>query len=476
MSLRRRIFFLLLIVVLVGFIGTAHWVRDELRASYAQVAEEVLIEFVNLVATTIEQDGLDPAAIAKLQKTFASYKARPIRARIFEHIKDDTTLELYVTDQAGRVLFSSRPEDVGKDFSQWNDVYKTLRGEYGARATRTNPKDPATAVYYIGAPIREGDKIIGAVTLYKTRSSMSLLIGRAVNNMFFGSLFVMLGIGLIGGFIMVWITRPLERLRQYALAISEGKRVPAPRSNIKDIRQLTEAFETMRIAVEGKKTVESYTQSLTHELKSPLSAIKGAAELCLEEMDAAQRDKFLRNIIDEANRSHIVLEQLLKIAALEAKSDLDQVENVDLLEVVNAAKAGLLGLWRPRGIEWKIEESGRVVVRGDRFLLEQAVRNVLQNAIEFSAAGGAIEVALGSASGAVFVAVNDSGVGIPEFARERVFEKFYSLERPDTRRKSSGLGLSFVKEVVELHRGHIEMLSPRAEGRGVSVVISLPLG
>ncbi len=266
----------------------------------------------------------------------------------------------------------------------------------------------------------------------------------------------------------------MEKLRKYALEISEGQRGILPHSKIKEVKHLGEAFEKMRISLEGKKTVEKYTQTLTHELKSPLTAIKGAAELCLEEMDQSQRQQFLNNIIEEANRSHLLLDQLLKIAALESKSQLEQTTSIDLVEILNETKEALMGLWKLKNITIILEGKISSIINGDRFLLFQAFRNILQNAIEFSSANAHIYMKMVETLTSIQIEITDQGSGIPDFAKERIFEKFYSLERPDTKRKSSGLGLSFVKEVIELHRGKIIITSPLRDQRGTSVLVEIP--
>lgn len=474
MSLRRRLFLTLCIVVLIGFFSIARWIRGELRNSYSQVVEEILVDYAHLISAHIENHRMSKQGFSSLKEMFTKYKSHNINAKIFDFIKENPALELYVTDNNGLVVFSTKEELIGQNFSQWNDVFKTLQGEYGARSTRINPEDTRTSVYYIAAPITIDSKIAGVATIYKTESSILVFLDRALNKMFIGGLFSVIALGLIGGLIMVWITLPLEKLRKYALDISEGRRGVLPQSKIKEVKHLSEAFEKMRIALEGKKTVEKYTQTLTHELKSPLTAIKGAAELCLEEMDRDQQKQFLKNIIDEANRSHTLLEQLLKIAALESKRQLDQTVPLDPIEILNEAKDALMGLWKPKGIAIEVSNRLNALVEGDRFLLFQAFRNVIQNAIEFSDHGGHIRIQGGESGANIKIEIADQGMGIPGFAKERIFEKFYSLERPDTKRKSSGLGLSFVREVIELHKGKIEVDSPTKSGRGTSVVIELP--
>jgi len=111
-------------------------------------------------------------------------------------------------------------------------------------------------------------------------------------------------------------------------------------------------------------------------------------------------------------------------------------------------------------------------VMGERFLLEQAVGNLLQNAVEFSSTGGVVQLEVVSQAAAVRVAIADAGPGVPAFALEKVFDRFYSLPRPDTGRKSSGLGLSIVREIARLHGGEIT-LENRSEG-GVLATLVLP--
>lgn len=113
----------------------------------------------------------------------------------------------------------------------------------------------------------------------------------------------------------------------------------------------------------------------------------------------------------------------------------------------------------------RLEVNGEaVLVRGERFLLARAVANLVQNAVDFSPKGGRVHVAVRrEAERVVAVVVEDDGPGVPEFARERIFERFYSLPRPHSGRKSSGLGLSFVREVADLHEGSVRVEN-RAEG------------
>ena len=111
-------------------------------------------------------------------------------------------------------------------------------------------------------------------------------------------------------------------------------------------------------------------------------------------------------------------------------------------------------------------------VEGDRFLLRRALANLVDNAVDFSPEGGTVRVRLACKDARAVVTVRDEGPGVPVYAREKVFEKFYSLARPGSGKRSTGLGLSFVRQIAVLHHGHIE-LGNHDEG-GALATFSLP--
>lgn len=461
MSLRRRLFFSIFIITVLGFFLLTRWVRGELLTSYSQLMEEALVDQANLLASFVEKNGFQPQTFELLQQSLNHYASKKFPAQIYEFKKIAPSLHLYITDSKGIVIFADDASLVGKDYSQWNDVAKTLRGEYGARSTRMDPNNSRSSVYYVAAPLREGDQIFGSLTVYKAEDSVVLMIDRALQKLFYGGIFASVVVVLFGALILLWVTYPLERLRQYAVSLSEGNKEILPQSNIREVRQLGEAFEKMRISLEGKKTIERYIQILTHEMKSPLTAIQGAAELSLEAMDEKTREHFLNNIIYEARRSHRLLEQLLKISALESKTLLSEVQTVQVSKIVDDVKASLLGVWQPRSIEVRLNVTEDLQIECDPFLTAQALKNVVLNAIEFSHDGGVVTVQAHHREESIVIQVEDEGSGIPDFARDKIFEKFYSLERPNNNQKSTGLGLSFVKEVINLHRGQISFQSEK---------------
>jgi two-component system sensor histidine kinase CreC len=115
---------------------------------------------------------------------------------------------------------------------------------------------------------------------------------------------------------------------------------------------------------------------------------------------------------------------------------------------------------------------GLRIVKGDPFLLHQALSNIVQNAIDFSPSCGSIRIEAKTEANALSLTVEDEGPGLPEYAKSKVFEKFYSLKRPDTGKKSTGLGLNFVKEVMNLHHGKILLENREEKGLRATIVLS----
>jgi len=112
-----------------------------------------------------------------------------------------------------------------------------------------------------------------------------------------------------------------------------------------------------------------------------------------------------------------------------------------------------------------------VSLRGEKFLIRQALTNLFQNAVEFSVSGGKISVKINTEAESLEIIIEDEGPGIPEYAESKIFDRFFSLQRPDTGKKSTGLGLNFVREVSKLHGGNVTI--ENKHDRGVRATLTL---
>ncbi|MBN2308742.1 MAG: two-component system sensor histidine kinase CreC [Candidatus Hydrogenedentes bacterium] len=479
MRIRSRLFIAFLILAGLGFYGLVDWVLDDLRPRYLETMEESMVDMATLLSSYVaNQMDAGPAGTGspadELRAAFDVARKRSFSARIYEVTKTHINMRVYITDRNGIVVFDSDDgRDEGKDYSRWNDVVRTLRGEYGARATRGDPDDPTTSVLHVASPILIDGEIAGVLTVCKPADSVTQFLDMARWKITVAGLKAAVVVVLLGMAVSFWITRPIEKLTRYAKAVRDGRRVPPPRLGRGEIGALGQAFEEMRTALEGKQYVEDYVQTLTHEMKSPLSAIRGAAELLEEDMPPAQRRQFLANLRSESARIQGLVDRMLELSAIENRNQLAEVGPIDLAALIAEIAAGLQPVLSARGIAVDLAAARPVVIQGERFLLRQALVNLIQNAVDFSGDGATVSVSVAENAGWAEIAVVDNGPGVPAYALERVFDRFYSLQRPATGKKSSGLGLVFVREAATLHGGRAS-LENRPEG-GAKATLILPV-
>ncbi len=213
--------------------------------------------------------------------------------------------------------------------------------------------------------------------------------------------------------------------------------------------------------------------SVSHELRTPLTAIKGFAETLAGEVEEKNRSHVLP-ILRNADRLIRIVENLLVLSELEEKGIQLEREDVDLRLLVES----ILKIFEPRAREknlgLRFEADGDVPsVQGDSFRIEQMVINLVDNAIKYTDQGE-VRVSLKKGLNSLVLEVRDTGTGIPEESQERIFERFYVVDRSRSRKMGgAGLGLSIVKHIVNLHGGTIRVESKI--GQGATFAVSLPL-
>jgi two-component system, OmpR family, sensor histidine kinase CreC len=276
---------------------------------------------------------------------------------------------------------------------------------------------------------------------------------------------------LIGLAFAYWLSRELGKLESYAIKVESGDKVALPPLGNNEIGRLGRALESMRNRLEGKEYVEELMHTLAHELKSPIAAIQGAVELLHEDMPPQDRLKFLSNVREQNERQRQLIEKLLALVAVEKQQQLQGVEIVSVQEWVNRVETDFAAKLTEKTIRLE-QELVQCELRGDALLLRQALGNVLDNAIDFSPPGSVIRLRAAIDAQFLSITLTDDGVGIPDFALKRVFDRFYSLPRPQ-RAKSTGLGLPFVREVMLLHRGTVSI--GNNSDKGTWVELRLPL-
>tara|TARA_R110000850_G_scaffold202967_2_gene329051 strand:- start:209 stop:1642 length:1434 start_codon:yes stop_codon:yes gene_type:complete len=448
-----------------GFFVLMKTISEDVERQYSQASEEPLVDFAHLFAGILEQDieagEIDSSAF---RAGFKSAYERKFLARIYQLEKQEIQTHVYITNEIGIVIYDSdEGEREGQDYSRFNDVFLARQGKYGVRASRSDPDDSKTTVFYIAVPVNHNGDMIGTLTVSRPETAMAPFAEQSRQLVVRASLITAAVVFLLGTVWAYLVLYPIRDLTRHALHIARGEKDSVPATGVAELRTLSLALEDMRRELEGKHYVENYVQALTHELKSPLAAIRGAAELIDESMPMAKQRRFLDNILVETTRSEDMVRRLVQLASVESQSRLEKWETIDLSALVSDELGALASVMETQQIQLtKKGFKGAFSIEGDALMLRIAVRNVLTNACDFSPELGEITVSLKDDNGAILLIVSDEGPGIPAYAVSRVFDRFYSLKNEVTGRKGSGIGLSFVKATMSLHHGSSE-LSNRSE-------------
>jgi two-component system sensor histidine kinase CreC len=451
----------------------------EVKPGVRQAMEDTLVDTANVLAELATPDFLSGHINdGEFARRVSALRERNVDAEIWGRRKHGTSYRVYVTDARGIVVYDSDGIAPGKDYSRWNDVYLTLRGRYGARSTPSDPKDEKSSVMYVAAPLHDAQgRIIGVLTVAKPNRAIAPVIARSQAVVLRWGV-VLLGVALLIGVVAAWwLSRQLGGLRRYAHAVTAGERATPPTAS-GEFDELGRALETMRNRLEGKQYVEQYVHTLTHEMKSPLAAIRGGAEL-LEESDghamsAADRARFATSIRLQSERLAQMIDKLLALAGVEHRQRLENREAVDVGELVRSAGEQCAPRLARSGLRLAFDLPGSLpVLHGDAFLLRQALVNMIENAADFAPAETTIGLRACRSGDAIRFEITDQGQGVPDYALSRVFERFYSLPRPQGGSRSSGLGLCFVAEVAALHEGRAA-LQNRDEG-GAMASLEVPV-
>lgn len=468
-TLRLLLGYFLIVGLAAWFVLTSF--SEEVKPGVRQTMEDTLVDTAHLLAEVaagqMRAGKLDTRQFAA---AFERYQAREPHASIWGFRKDTLDLRVYITDVHGIVIYDSEGEAVGQDYSKWNDVYLTLQGRYGVRSTQADPGDNRSNVMHVAAPVFYREKMVGVLTVAKPTLSVQPFIDRSRQRIERAGWWLMGGALMIGLLFTWWLTRSVGLLRRYARDVSQGKKAQLPALGSGELDELGRALAEMRERLDGREYVENYVHHLAHEMKSPLTALTGAAELLDENLPNQERAIFTASIREQSARLRDMLDKLLALARVEHRTTLEEAERIDLRELVTTVIADHALRLQQRNITVHnlLTEAS---TSGEPFLLRQALANLLDNAIDFSPEGGEINISLRTESGKHRLSVRDHGNGIPDYALPRVFERFYSLARPANQRKSTGLGLPFVREVALLHGGEIHLANHAAGGVEATLVL-----
>jgi two-component system sensor histidine kinase KdpD len=240
--------------------------------------------------------------------------------------------------------------------------------------------------------------------------------------------------------------------------------------------RLVREMEQAKLRNETERLRDALLSTVSHDLRTPLVSIIGAVSSLLtygETYEDSTRRELLLTIQEEAERLNRFVGNLLDMMRLESGALALRREWLDIGDVIGTALSRLTQALQPYRLEVDIEP-GLPMLHLDFVLVEHVLVNLLENAAKFSPPRTSIRVSARREKGSIIVEVADEGVGVPAAELERIFDKFYRVQRGDRQGAGTGLGLSICRGIVEAHGGNIRANS-RGQGRGTILTIAFPL-
>ncbi len=277
--------------------------------------------------------------------------------------------------------------------------------------------------------------------------------------------------------LLIWLgvgagLRPLQQLKQEVKQRAVNRLEPVAMKGVPEevaplAKALNDLFARLQQAFEGERR---FTADAAHELRTPLAALKIQAQVALRANDEVERNTALENVLRGVDRANRLVEQLLTLARVDPETAAISFKQVDLQGLAASVMRDLEPVAHAKHIEMALEVSSACNVFGDDAQLGLLLRNLIDNAIRYTPAGGRVSVALQS-NGGVSVEVCDTGPGIAEAERDQVLQRFYRI--PGNGEEGSGLGLSIVRRIAELHGAQLT-LSDNPSGTGLLAKVFWP--
>ncbi|MCZ8239826.1 MAG: two-component system sensor histidine kinase CreC [Leptospiraceae bacterium] len=447
-----------------------------IRPRYLESVEESINDTAHLLSSFIEIDliqnkakpiylneswmlpNLGSIVKQRLNPMFQNVQSHKFNARIYSLTKTSVDTQVYVTDAKGIVVYDSHQFRTGLDYSKFNDVLLTLNDKYGARSSKIQSEEDSGALF-VSSAIRVDNKIVGVLTVIKPKSSVNLFIEDARQKFWNLSILIAGLISLLFLILVFYTIRPIRKLSDYISKIRLGLSPTFPKIAIPEIRDLGREMEHLISELEGRKYIENYIQTFTHEIRSPLTSIIASSELLQDGIPETQIKNLSKNIQSESRRIQEIIDRLLELSSLENSKGLDLADTIDLNELCKDIIQTCMPEIQKFGIQISFSPIELpLIIKGNEFYLRFAFMNLLRNAIEFTDKDHHIQISIShNKINQAQIQIYNETDSIPEYAIDKIWNKFYSLPRKRTGRKSSGLGLALVKQVLNYHNASIQI-------------------
>ena len=381
----------------------------------------------------------------------------------------------------GRILLVSRTFKIEKDTYSIDEgklnisesVLKCFQGESLTEYSEKNRQIRMTIPVYNLALT----DVVGVMVVTSSTSAMIDMVDGYYSRAGMIDIVILIISVFVAFFLSLVLVRPLKRVSDALNKAAFGDLEPVEVRDCVETQRICDAYnKTLTKLKTLDESRQEFVSNVSHELKTPITSIRVLADSLMSMGDAPIElyREFLSDISDEIDRESTIIDDLLSLVKLD-KSNMElkvtQVSINDLLELVLKR---LRPLAKRRNIELVFESFRPVIGEIDEVKLTLAVTNLVENAIKYNVDEGWVRVSLNADHNFFYIKVQDSGLGIPEDVQEKVFDRFYRVDKARSRETGgTGLGLAITHSVIQLHHGAIKLYSK--EGEGSTFTVRIPL-
>lgn len=270
------------------------------------------------------------------------------------------------------------------------------------------------------------------------------------------------------------IFRPIEQINEATKKVALGEYdIELETKREDEIGELTNNFNKMTRGLKSTENLQKeFINNVSHEIKTPVSSIEGFAKFLKDKnLTDEEREEYANIIIEEAKRLENLTGKILKLSKLNNQEIITNKQEIEVAEQIRKAISLLEPKWSKKDIKINVSLEEKIFL-GDEDLIFQVWVNIIDNAIKFSNEGESIDIKVYEKDSNINVEIKDHGIGMKEEELEKVYDRFYQIDRSHSK-EGSGLGLAIVKRIVELSEGKIEIKSK--ENKGTTVIVKLPV-
>ncbi|WP_236694868.1 HAMP domain-containing sensor histidine kinase [Peribacillus butanolivorans] len=384
-------------------------------------------------------------------------------------MESHTDTDVVITNTKGDILLSSEKVNSGMKKILKKDLSQVPRKGLIIQSSWKEERYIATVTPFNSDKVNEG-----YVYMFKNTGDVEDLISQLNKHFLFATLLLLFFMLITIYFLSKALTRPLITMKEATTKLSKGNfSVSVPVRSKDELGELAQSIQSLANELNYlKKERNEFLASISHELRTPLTYIKGYADIARrKDLDILERTQYLEIIHEESKRLNSLLDELFNIARMDVNTFTISKETVPLSSFLQSVYEKVLPAFTNKNIQLNLECKDNLFMDIDPSRFEQVLLNLLDNALKYSNEYTVTTIKATESIGSISISIIDQGVGIPRADIPHVFDRLYRVEKSRARATGGfGLGLSIVKQLVEVQGGTISVKSSIEQGTCFTII------